>query len=357
MKQGWIKAAWLVVAAVGVAGCSRGNPAFDDVVVASDGATTRPTTGASDDDAGSQTSDDGPGSATTPETGDPTLPTATTAVDTDPPPVTSDTGQPEPFLLDACCVPGVGPGCPDPKVEACTCALDPYCCNVQWDGVCASRAVAECNLACPGNCCATSDEAGCLDEAVANQVCATMPSCCDDGWSAACAAEAASSGHCTSSASCCNADAADTPYCDDPAVVVCTCTVDPYCCEVDWDLACVQTAVSDCKLVGCPVTPGPCCSTSVNPGCNDPKVENMVCLGDPSCCANAWDEQCLGAAIGAGACSSNQDCCAASGTPGCNQTGVMSCVCVDLADTYCCSSAWDAVCVAEAEGDCALSCN
>lgn len=35
-----------------------------------------------------------------------------------------------------CCSTGHGPGCEDAAIEACVCALDSFCCNTDWDGVC-----------------------------------------------------------------------------------------------------------------------------------------------------------------------------------------------------------------------------
>ncbi len=36
----------------------------------------------------------------------------------------------------ACCQVQPGPGCGDPGIEGCVCAVDPYCCTTQWDSVC-----------------------------------------------------------------------------------------------------------------------------------------------------------------------------------------------------------------------------
>ncbi len=35
-----------------------------------------------------------------------------------------------------CCETGHGPGCSDPVIEACICALDSFCCDVDWDQIC-----------------------------------------------------------------------------------------------------------------------------------------------------------------------------------------------------------------------------
>jgi subtilisin family serine protease len=36
----------------------------------------------------------------------------------------------------SCCQVQPGPGCGDPGIAACVCAVDPYCCNAQWDSIC-----------------------------------------------------------------------------------------------------------------------------------------------------------------------------------------------------------------------------
>jgi hypothetical protein len=45
------------------------------------------------------------------------------------------------FQLEAgaqndCCEPGSTPGCDDPQIEACVCAIDPFCCAIAWDESC-----------------------------------------------------------------------------------------------------------------------------------------------------------------------------------------------------------------------------
>ena len=40
---------------------------------------------------------------------------------------------------DSCCVAHGTPGCDDPVVESCVCALDTFCCNVQWDSQCVDQ--------------------------------------------------------------------------------------------------------------------------------------------------------------------------------------------------------------------------
>ena len=360
LTRGSITVALAAAMVASAAGCTRGNPSFDEVIASADGgdgATSRPTTGGSVGDGATSTGagdvDGGPGSATTTATTDPT---ATTVLDTGPPPMTSDTGPPEPFVLDPCCAPHPSPGCPDQEVQTCTCAIDPFCCRAEWDSLCVAQAVQQCSLACPSDCCTSSDQPGCLDEGVANEVCEGDPTCCSGSWHPDCAAQAASLGHCGSPGGCCEPGPAQTPYCNDPEIVLCTCAIDPFCCEVDWDGACVQNAIGSCGLQGCQSPPGPCCASSPTPGCNDPKVQDPICIADPSCCGIAWNDQCLEAAISGGACTTAGGCCEASNSPGCDQVDVMICVCVEEGDSFCCSSAWDAQCVAQAQSPCAAKC-
>jgi hypothetical protein len=38
-----------------------------------------------------------------------------------------------------CCAPTGAPGCSDPSVESCVCASDSYCCDTEWDDICAGE--------------------------------------------------------------------------------------------------------------------------------------------------------------------------------------------------------------------------
>jgi hypothetical protein len=48
-----------------------------------------------------------------------------------------------------CCTTHPTTGCDDQAVEDCVCAADSYCCNNQWDSLCVSRAINQCNAICP----------------------------------------------------------------------------------------------------------------------------------------------------------------------------------------------------------------
>lgn len=47
-----------------------------------------------------------------------------------------------------CCIAHDGPGCLVPDIEECVCAIDSFCCDNTWDGLCASEAVDPCGAIC-----------------------------------------------------------------------------------------------------------------------------------------------------------------------------------------------------------------
>lgn len=86
------------------------------------------------------------------------------------------------------------------------------------------------------------------------------------------------------------------PGCADEPTESCVCALDPYCCEQAWDEACVNTALaSDCST--CPMGFEPaladCCTANTVGGCTDPVVQDCVCAVDPYCCTQAWDQLCV----------------------------------------------------------------
>ena len=120
---------------------------------------------------GTDTTDTGHGSDT-----DPTTDTTET----------SETGDP----VNACCEPQGGAGCPDPEIEACVCAEDPFCCDDTWDETCANEVNTLCGLGeliCPVlDCCVAHDSPGCVTTEVEECVCLDAPECCDGPWTEDC---------------------------------------------------------------------------------------------------------------------------------------------------------------------------
>ena len=83
------------------------------------------------------------------------------------------------------CTLPTSPGCSDSTIESCVCAIDPYCCNTNWDGICAMEVEIYGCGSC--NCCEAHGNEGCVDWSVYDCVCANTPSCCNVAWTATCA--------------------------------------------------------------------------------------------------------------------------------------------------------------------------
>jgi hypothetical protein len=112
-----------------------------------------------------------------------------------------DGGDVPPPVNDGdCCEVGMGVGCADDVVEACVCAVDPYCCETSWDELCVSHV----------------EDANCGG-------CTVGPSSTDFG------------------ADCC--EPSEMPGCPDEITSACVCDADPFCCMVEWDQVCVDTGV------------------------------------------------------------------------------------------------------------------
>ncbi|MFO0632007.1 MAG: hypothetical protein U0168_04065 [Nannocystaceae bacterium] len=95
-----------------------------------------------------------------------------------------------------CCEAADQPGCDDGALEACVCALDPYCCETAWDETCVSIATySDCAGPCaaptvaPADCCTAAMVGGCTDVDVQDCVCATDPYCCLTAWDDVCVGE------------------------------------------------------------------------------------------------------------------------------------------------------------------------
>jgi hypothetical protein len=90
-------------------------------------------------------------------------------------------------------------GSADPCVQQ-ICAVDPFCCNNAWDGVCAARVASTCGKTC-SNCTASICTAkatpigtGC-DGRCAASICAVDPFCCNSAWDDICVSEVGSVCH------------------------------------------------------------------------------------------------------------------------------------------------------------------
>ncbi|MHC4908152.1 MAG: S8 family serine peptidase, partial [Planctomycetota bacterium] len=87
------------------------------------------------------------------------------------------------------------PGCDIPDCCAQVCGADPFCCNTEWDAGCAQQAsetCGNCGLPGSGNCFfpGGSVTPGCEDLQCCQTICAIDPFCCETQWDGTCAAQA-----------------------------------------------------------------------------------------------------------------------------------------------------------------------
>jgi hypothetical protein len=222
------------------------------------------------------------------------------------------TGGSCPPAANDCCTTG-GPGCSDVACCDIVCALDAFCCDTAWDSICVDEAVANCGIKCGSPCggaandCCTTGGPGCSDAACCETVCALDPFCCDTAWDGICVDEAiANCGiKCVGPAcppsnnDCCFASPDGTPGCSDVACCEAVCAADPFCCEVAWDTLCAGAVDGLCDLKCasiCGQAANDCFSTG-GPGCSDAECCEAVCAVDAFCCDVAWDGICVNQAF------------------------------------------------------------
>lgn len=92
-----------------------------------------------------------------------------------------------------CCSASSAPGCTDQAVHDCVCATDFACCASGFDEVCVAQAISECGAQCTlpppvSDCCSASSAPGCTVPEVQACVCAIDPFCCSGGFDENCAA-------------------------------------------------------------------------------------------------------------------------------------------------------------------------
>lgn len=87
-----------------------------------------------------------------------------------------------------------GPGCTDPACCEQVCTDDPFCCDTEWDSLCVDQAEDVCD-GCgdpsAGNCCKANGTPFCDNRECCDAVCADDPFCCDTEWDSLCADGAA----------------------------------------------------------------------------------------------------------------------------------------------------------------------
>jgi hypothetical protein len=195
----------------------------------------------------------------------------------------------------------------------------------------------------------------------------TGKQCGPDGCGGSCGSCAtgqtcSDSGQCQGTATCahgdCDTGSALQNGCD--ACVTSICAVDPYCCTTAWDSICVGEVGSVCGKSCTTQCAHDECKTGTNLATGCDACVTQICAVDSYCCSTAWDRLCVnevGSVCGK-SCSGNS-CAHAICTAGGNlANGCDPCVTqICTVDSYCCTTAWDSICVGEVASVCGKSCS
>lgn len=199
-----------------------------------------------------------------------------------------------------CFVAHTTPGCNNFTCCIAVCQADPFCCDQQWDNFCVGDAnliCATCGGAGSGYCYSPHSNPTCNDAQCCNFVCAQDPFCCNTQWDSICANAA------TQMCVCGGLNTGDcftvhsNPWCNDAGCCTSVCAVNPYCCDVQWDALCVFDANGRCVCGGGDTAS--CFKAHSHPWCRRSACCNEVCAFDPFCCDVQWDNFCVGDAYGA----------------------------------------------------------
>lgn len=157
-----------------------------------------------------------------------------------------------------------GPGCDHPECCALVCELLPYCCESGWDESCLQQAefsckpLGVCGLSTAGSCFEVHGNPACSDPDCCSAVCAVDPPCCETQWDSQCVQRALLScstpGECGSSIDSCFV-VHPSGGCNDVECCDIICGFDPHCCQQAWDQVCVSAANCYCAggcNVSCP---------------------------------------------------------------------------------------------------------
>ncbi len=207
-----------------------------------------------------------------------------------------------------CCEVQSGPSCSDTACCELVCSFDFYCCDTQWDDICAGEAAAFCDICGGGascgsvgnDCCSASSTPFCSDADCCNEVCNIDAFCCGVVWDSECATLAHQNcallcGSCgNSSQPCTKPSPFGEPFCNDETCCNVVCAIDPSCCQTNWDTGCAALATQGCSTDFCGFSPNACCvpSPSGSPGCSNPVCCEVVCMNSSHCCDIEWDAIC-----------------------------------------------------------------
>lgn len=155
-----------------------------------------------------------------------------------------------------CLVPHPTPGCENQQCCEEVCVQNPFCCDTTWDTACADLAGSVCEGLCgataSGSCFTIHVSPGCDRRECCEAVCAVDPACCEEDWDSKCVAAAEATCRPPEPVACGDPDAGSciqphpTPSCSDAECCEFICTLDPGCCEFAWDDLCATLAVALC---------------------------------------------------------------------------------------------------------------
>jgi len=241
-----------------------------------------------------------------------------------------------------CCTDNGSPGCENNLGEDCVCDFDPYCCEGNWDAICADYYVNVCGGTCGGPVTETDCDNGIDDDSDGlvdcdDADCGSAPNCLIPPTETDCANNF--DDDVDGLVDCDDPDCLIDPSCIGPAtendcsngidddsdgLIDCQdadCFLDPSCVggpedcdngiddDSDGDVDCDD---SDCTFVdpSCDAGDGDCCSANGTPGCSDEAGEDCVCDNDAYCCNNLWDSICADAyqTVCSGVCTGVEDC-------------------------------------------------
>lgn len=154
--------------------------------------------------------------------------------------------------------------------------------------------------ACPnpaGECFTAHGGLGCSNETCCNMLCAVDPVCCEVEFDDFCADEAG--GICDGGFDVCGSPLtedcrtlSDAPGCNQASCCDAVCAVDPSCCLLAWDQICVEDLEPAICFGACEPGAGSCFSAHGHAGCENQACCAQVCPRDPFCCRNEWDAGC-----------------------------------------------------------------
>ena len=243
---------------------------------------------------------------------------------------------------DPGCKAGTSPGCGGCSCESCVCGLDNYCCNNAWDSICVESCTFDCGTACggggggPNSCEGNCGGSSPNESCYCDDSCLDYFDCCSD-YVAVCGG-GGGSGTCAGN---CGFDAGFC-YCDSSCLYFGDCCPDA--CDECGYCPCFPSC--DGKACGDDGCGGSCGTCAKGTACYGGTCE--VNCGNTSCEPD-FGENCSTCGEDCGACVLSSGC--VKGTqPSCGGCVCEDCVCGQ--DSFCCNTAWDADCVAQCQGDC-----